>query len=61
MNIKHDEHGPVDVDALMVVHNEKMKKKMEMPVPHESTDEFEPTICRNPSGTADGDSQGVCW
>ena len=57
MNIKHDEHGPVDVDALMVVHNEKMKKKMEMSVPHESTDELEPTICRNPSGTAGGDSQ----
>ena len=27
MNISHDEYGPVDVDALMVVHNEKMQKK----------------------------------
>ena len=27
MNISHAEYGPVDVDALMVVHNEKMQKK----------------------------------
>ena len=27
MNISHDEYGPVDVDALMVLHNEKMKKE----------------------------------
>ena len=27
MNISHDEYGPVDVDALMVVHNEKMQKE----------------------------------
>jgi len=57
MNINHDEHGSVDVDALMAVHNEKMKKKMEMSVPRENTDEYEPTICKNPSGTAGGDSQ----
>ena len=30
MNIDHDEHGSVDVDALMAVHNEKVQKKMEM-------------------------------
>ena len=28
MNISHDEYGPVDVDALMIVHNEKMQKRI---------------------------------
>ena len=58
MNIDHDEHGPVDVDALMVMHNERMKKQMEMSVQDENSDDCdEPTICKSPSGTAGMDSQ----
>jgi hypothetical protein len=30
MNISHDEHGPVDVDELMIIHNEKMLKRFDM-------------------------------
>ena len=26
MNVSHDEYGPVDVDKLMAIHNEKMEK-----------------------------------
>ena len=30
MNINHDEYGPVNVDELTALHNEKMNKKVEM-------------------------------
>ena len=29
MNITHDEHGPVDVDELMAIHNAKMQKRFD--------------------------------
>jgi len=32
MNCSFDEHGPVDVDALMKVHEEKMKKRIDVAV-----------------------------
>ena len=50
MNIDHDEYGPVDVDALMTVHNEKMQKRIEL-----SNDES--TISKKSKMSADKDSQ----
>ena len=51
MNIDHDEYGPVDVDALMATHNEKMQKRIEMSKNDEST------ISEKSKTSADRDSQ----
>jgi len=38
MNISHDEYGPVDVDALMAIHNEKMlRRRTELTISTEPT------------------------
>jgi hypothetical protein len=57
MNISHDEYGPVDVDALMVVHNEKMQKRIEIVSQHENEYDDEPTISKCSNPTSDMDSQ----
>ena len=55
MNISHDEYGPVYVDALMAVHNEKMQKRIEVISQHENEYDDEPTIskCSNPASDMD--------
>ena len=57
MNIDHDEYGPVDVDALMAVHFEKVQKKMEMSVHPENYDDYESSVSKHLAVTADVDSQ----
>ena len=51
MNISHDEYGPVDVDALMTVHNEEMQKRIDVVSQHENEYDDEPIIskCSNPA------------
>ena len=44
MNISQDEYGPVDVDALTTLHNEKLHKKSEMEASHCND---EPTISKS--------------
>ena len=57
MNISHDEYGPVDVDALMTVHNEKMQKRIEAISQHMNEYGDEPTINKCSETVANGDSQ----
>jgi len=55
MNISHDEYGPVDVNALMAVHNKKMQKGIEVISQHENEYDDEPTTskCSNPASGMD--------
>ena len=55
MNISHDEYGPVDVDALMAVYNEKMQKRIDVISQHENEYDDEPAItkCSNPASDVD--------
>ena len=56
MNITHDELGPVDVDELMAVHQEKMQRRFDMMTHDENKDEC--TISAQTSKeSADGHSQ----
>ena len=57
MNISHDEYGPVDVDALMTVHNEKVQKRLEAISQHMNEYWDEPTINKLSDIIADGNSQ----
>ena len=55
MNISHDDNGPVDVDALMTVHNEKTQEIFDVISQHENEYDDEPTIskCSNPVSDMD--------
>ena len=57
MNIVHEEHGSVDGDALMAVHNEKVQKKMEMSAHPENCDDCESSVNKHLGVPADADSQ----
>ena len=41
MNVSHDEYGPVDVDELMAIHNEKMTKRFNMVLEGTIADKYE--------------------
>jgi hypothetical protein len=41
MNVSHDEYGPVDVDKLMAIHNEKMTKRFDMVLEGTIADKYE--------------------
>ena len=41
MNVSHDEYGPVDVDELMAIHNEKMTKRFDMVLEGTIADKYE--------------------
>ena len=57
MNISHDEYGPVDVDALISVHNEKMQKRIDAISQHVNKYDDEPTISKFSDTVTDGNSQ----
>ena len=57
MNIRHDEYGPVDVDAVMAVHNEKMQKRIDAISQHVNEYDDEPTISKCSNSVADMNSQ----
>ena len=57
MNISHDEYGPVDVDALMAVHNEKMQKRTDVISQHKNEYDDKPTISKSSNPTSDVDLQ----
>ena len=40
MNISHDEYGPVDMDDLMTIHNEKMLKRFNPVLEGSATDSY---------------------
>ena len=62
MNISHDEYGPVDVDALMAVHNEKMQKRIDAISQHVNEYDDEPTISKCYNTVTDVNSQEyVVW
>ena len=56
MNISHDEYGPVDVDALMAVHNEKMLKVIDAMSQHVNEYDDDPTISKFADTATDGNS-----
>ena len=57
MNISHDEYGPVDMDALMAVHNEKMQRRNKAISQHVNEYDDEPTISKFSDILTDGDSK----
>ena len=57
MNTSHDEYRPVDLDAVMAVHNEKMQKRMKAISQHVNEYDDEPTVSKFSNVLTDEDSQ----
>ena len=60
MNISHNKYGPIDMDELMTIHNEKMLKRFNIVLEGSIADSYrndEHTICKEHKTSANVSSQ----